>query len=126
MQEKHCAANKPLYIAFVDLEKAFDRVPRKVLWWALRSLGVEEWAVKIIQTMYTNVRSRVRVNGQYSEEFCVGVGIHQGSVLSLLLFIIVLEASSHEFGSVVPWELLYSDGRAVMADSLEECVTKLE
>jgi hypothetical protein len=51
MQEKHCAANKPLYIAFVDLEKAFNRVPRKVLWWALRSLGVEEWAVKIIQAI---------------------------------------------------------------------------
>jgi hypothetical protein len=48
LQEKHCAANKPLYIACVDLEKAFDRVQRKVLWWALRSLGVEEWAVKII------------------------------------------------------------------------------
>jgi hypothetical protein len=58
MQEKHCAANKPLYIAFVDLERAFDLVPRKVLWWALRSLqGVEEWGVKIIQAMYINVRS---------------------------------------------------------------------
>jgi len=39
-------------------------VPRKVLWCALRSLGVEEWAVRVIQGMYTNVRSRVRVNGQ--------------------------------------------------------------
>jgi hypothetical protein len=57
MQEKHCDAKTPLYTAFVDLEKAFDSVPRKVLWWALRSLGVEEWAVKIIQAMYTNIRS---------------------------------------------------------------------
>ncbi len=37
MQEKYHAAKKPLYFAFVDLEKAFDRVPRKVLWWAMRS-----------------------------------------------------------------------------------------
>jgi hypothetical protein len=65
MQEKHCTINKPLYIAFVDLEKAFDCVPRKVLWWALRSLGVEEWAVKIIHAMYT--KSQVHVNGQYSD-----------------------------------------------------------
>ena len=78
MQEKFIAANKPLYFAFVDLEKAFDRVPREVLWWALRSLGVEEWAVRAIQGMYSNARSRVRVNGQYSEEFDVKVGVHQG------------------------------------------------
>ena len=32
-------------MAFVDLEKAFDRVPREVVWWALRSLGVDEWLV---------------------------------------------------------------------------------
>jgi hypothetical protein len=92
----------------------------------LEKSGVEEWAVKIIQAMYTNVRSWVYVTGQYSEGFCVGVGVHQGSVLSLLLFIIVLEALSREFRSGVPWELLYADDRAVMAHSLEECVTKLE
>jgi hypothetical protein len=68
----------------------------------------------------------VCVTDQYSEEFCVGVGVHQGSVFSLLLFIIVLEALSCEFRSGVPWELLYADDQAVMADSLEECVTKLE
>ena len=109
LQEKYIAANKPLYFAFVDLEKAFDRVPRKVLWWALRSLGVEEWAVRVIQGMYTDVKSRVRVNGQYSKEFGVGVGVHQGSVLSPLLFILVLEALSRQFRSGVPWELLYAD-----------------
>ena len=41
----YLAANKRLYMAFIDLEKAFDRVPRKVIWWALRKLGVEEWIV---------------------------------------------------------------------------------
>ena len=43
-----------LYMAFVDLEKAFDRVPRKVIWWALRKLGVEEWIVQLVQGMYAN------------------------------------------------------------------------
>ena len=94
LQEKYLAANKRLYMAFVDLEKAFDRVPRKVIWWALRKLGVEEWIVRLVQGMYANAWSRVRVGEGYSEEFEVKVGVHQGSVLSPLLFIIVLEALS--------------------------------
>ena len=36
---------KKLYFGFVDLEKAFDRVPREVIRWAMRKLGVEEWLV---------------------------------------------------------------------------------
>ena len=45
MQEKYLAANKRFYMAFVDLEKVFDRVSQKVIWWALRKLGVDEWIV---------------------------------------------------------------------------------
>ena len=45
LQEKYLTANKRLNMAFVDLEKAFDRVPWKVIWWAPRKLGVEEWIV---------------------------------------------------------------------------------
>ena len=53
----------------MDLEKAFDRVPRKVIWWALRKLGVDEWIVLIVQGMYANARSRVRVGEGFSKEF---------------------------------------------------------
>ena len=73
-----------------------------------------------------NARSLVRVNRQYSEEFGVGVRVHQGSVLSALLFILVLEALSREFRTGVPWELLFDDDLAVIADTLEECITNLK
>ena len=111
-------------MAFVDLE-AFDRVPRKVIWWALRKLGVEEWIVRLVQGMYANARSRVHVGEGYSEEFEVKVGVHQVSVLSPLLFIIVLEGLSREFRSGVPWEDLYADDLVIIAESLEECVRRL-
>ena len=118
LQEKYLAANKRLYMAFIDLEKAFDRVPRKVIWWALRKLGVEEWIVWLVQGMYANARSRVRVGEGYSEEFEM-VGVHQGSVLSPLLFIIVLQTLSREFCSGVPWEDLYARGMCQEALDLE-------
>ena len=45
MQENFRVKGKKLYFGFVDLEKAFDWVPREVISWAMRKLGVEEWLV---------------------------------------------------------------------------------
>ena len=45
IQEAYIRINQNLYFAFIDLEKAFDRVPRQILWWALWKVGVPEWIV---------------------------------------------------------------------------------
>ena len=68
IQEKYLAKNKNLYFAFVDLEKAFDQVPRDVVLWMF----------KIIQSLNRNLWSRVRVNGTFSNDFLDQVGLHQG------------------------------------------------
>ena len=83
----------------------------------MRKLGIDEWLVRLVQSMYKDVRSRVRVGDGYSEEFGAGVGVHQGSALSPLLFIIVLEALSREFRTGCPWELLYADDLMISAES---------
>ena len=61
-------------------------------------MGAEKtWCGRVdcmVQGMYANARSCVHVGEGYSEEFEVKVGVHQGLVLSPLLFIIVLEALS--------------------------------
>ena len=118
LQERFLDKNKNLYFAF-DI-KVFDRVPHKVLWWAIQVLGVPEWIVLIVQAIYNGAKSNFRVNGSYSDKFQVKVGVHQGSVLSPLLFIIVLEALSSEFCTSCPLELLYADNLALIADLLME------
>ena len=52
LQDAYITVNKPLHLTFFDIEEAFHCVLRKVLWWALRSFGVDEWAVCVIQGMY--------------------------------------------------------------------------
>ena len=86
---------------------------------------MDEWIMRLVQGMYSNARSHVPVGEGYSEEFEVKVGVHQGSVLSPLLFIILLEALSREFSCGVAWEDLYADDLVIIAESLEECVRRL-
>ena len=78
--------------------------------------------MRLVQGMCANALSHVRVGDGYRDEFEVKVGVHQGLVLSPLLFIIWLEALSCEFPSEVPWEDLYADNLVIITESLEECV----
>ena len=62
MQENFIVKGKKLYFGFVDLEKAFDRVPREVISWAMRKLGVEEWLVSAVMSMYIGAKTVVRTH----------------------------------------------------------------
>ena len=125
VQEKHLAKRRDLYLAFVDLEKAFDRVPREVVRWALRLSGVEEWLVAAVMTLFKDASTVVRTCAGDTDSFKVGVGVHQGSVLSPLLFAIVMDNVSRTAREGLPWEILYADDLVLMADSEEELTRKL-
>ena len=67
----------------------------------------------------------MRVDRQFSsDEFNIKVGVHQGAVMSPLLFIIVMEGLSREFRVGCPWELLYTDDLVLMAETLEDLKKK--
>ena len=61
-------------MAFVDLEKAFDRFLCEVFWWALRCLGVDEWIVSVVRAMYKDATMTVKMNGRESKATSVRVG----------------------------------------------------
>ena len=94
MQEEYYAKGKKLYVCFVDLEKAFDRVPRTVLEWAMRKKKIPEVLVGPVMSLHEGARTRVSVDSGLSEEFEVEVGMHQGSVLSLVMVDVVNEFDS--------------------------------
>jgi len=125
MQQKFRAKSKKLYFGFVDFERAFDRVPREVIRWAMRKLGVEEWLVSAVMSMYPCPKTVVRTVYGNSNGFKVKVGMHQGSALSPLLCVIVMEALSREFRVALPWELLYADDLVVVAETEEDLIKSL-
>ena len=120
MQKSYLEKNRKLFICFVDLEKSFDRVPREVIEWALRKKLVPERLVQAVMSMYKRAKTRVKVAGGHSEEFDVGVGVHQESVLSPFLFSIVLDVLSENGRKGALYELLYVDDLVLMAETMEE------
>ena len=120
MQEEYQKKDKKLHMCFVDMEKAFDRVPRKVRKWALRKKGLSEVMVQAVMGLHDGAKTRVRVGSAYSEEFEVKVGVHQGSVLLPLLFTIVVDVITENARRGVVNELLYADDLVLMSETMED------
>ena len=70
--------------------------------------------------MYKGAKTRVQVGSGHSEEFDVGVGVHQESVLSPFLFSIVLDVLSKERRKGALYKLLYADDLVLTAETIEE------
>jgi len=99
---------------------------RSLTRWALRKAGLDEWLVKTVMAMYDEcAQTVVRTTEGDSKGFNVKVGLHQGSVLSPLLFVIVMEMISRELRAGLPLELLYADDLVLMAESEESLHDKI-
>ena len=78
LNEKFRAKNKKLSFIFVDLENAFDRVPREVICFALKRKCVPEYSVNGVMSLYKGWRTAVSVDGELSSSFSVKIGVIKG------------------------------------------------
>jgi hypothetical protein len=126
LQEKFREFDKGLHLVFVDLEKAYDTVPRELIWYCLRKRSVPEEYVRIIQDMYTNCKTRVTTVVGQTEGIAIEVGLHQGSALSPFLFIIILDVLTEEIEEESPWAMLFADDLVLCDGKAEIMETRLE
>ena len=131
--EKYVAKGKDVYFAFLDLEKAYDRVDREAMWKMLRIYGIGGSLLRAVESMYADSKACVRVGSEMSNWFPVGVGLRQGCVMSPWLFNIYIDGVVREVNARVlgrglelidrnedVWEmnqLLFADDTVVVADS---------
>ena len=124
----HCLNNSEfLYSAFIDFKKAFDFVVRDVLWFKLIQNGVRGKILNVIQSMYSNIKSRIKFNDNLSNEFSSYIGVRQGECLSPFLFRMYINDLENELmqngvkgidiGMLKLYLLLYADDIVIFSNT---------
>ncbi|KAK3514900.1 hypothetical protein QTP70_034583, partial [Hemibagrus guttatus] len=116
---------QPVHMCFVDLEKAFDRVPRGILWEVLWEYGVRGLLLRAVRSLYNRSRSLVRIASCKSDLFPVHVGLRRGCPLSPVLFIVFMDRISRRsqglegvrFGDHRISSLIFADDVVLLASS---------
>jgi hypothetical protein len=102
IMEKSQEYNKPLFLCFIDLQKAYDSVDRNLLWKVCRCYGISEKLTRLLKLLHSKTKARVRINGELSESFEMETGVMQGGIISPMLFNIffdyVIRKVIHEAG----------------------------
>ena len=128
--EKVIEKNKTMRMVCVDLEKAFDRVDRELLWQVLESYGVRGRLKEAVKSLYLHSEACVRVQRKNSEWFDVEMGVRQGCTMSPWLFNLVMDSIVREAresfqggvqleGSKVHF-LLFADDLVLVAENEED------
>ena len=126
LMEKYREGQRELHCVFVDLEKAYNRVPREEQWYCMRKSGIAEKYVQLVQDMYEGSETVVRCVVGTTESFKVKVGLYQGSVLSPFLFAVIMDRLTDEVRREPPWMMLFADHIVICKETMEEIEQRLE
>ena len=127
--DKRMAKGKRTYIAYLDLEKAFDKVKWNKLFRILKRIGIRYRDRRLIHMLYRNEKVVIQWKGEESEAK-IRNGVRQGCSLSPMLFNVYVEDAlmevrrRMEVGISIQGEMIdmlrFADDIAVLAESREE------
>jgi hypothetical protein len=126
---KYLANKQRLYCCFVDYQKAFDSINHDKLWRRMIKSGITGKLLSLLQSMYSCVRARVRLNHNLSDLYTCEKGLIQGEALSPFLFSLFVNdletellkhnAPSLELGEINLFILMYADDTIMLAETVD-------
>jgi Reverse transcriptase (RNA-dependent DNA polymerase) len=126
LMERHREQKKDLYMIFIDLEKAYDKISRNIMWWALKRKLVQTKYVTLVKNMYTNIVTYVRACDGESDTFPIKIGFHQGSALSPYIFTLMMNEITKDIKGDILWCMLFADDVVLIDESKIGVNQKLE
>ena len=123
---------KEIGLVFIDLEKAYDSVPRKLLWQALRQASISQDIIDILKSIYSNNRCQIKIGNRLSQEFGTTKGLLQGCCLSPILFKIYIDVILRDWSRKcnvmgIPmksqyflYHLLFADDQVLITQDIED------
>jgi hypothetical protein len=76
LMERCREQKKDMYMIFIDLQKAYDKVLRNIMWLALQNHKVSSKYITLIKDMYDNVVTSVRTSDGDTNDFPINIGLH--------------------------------------------------
>ena len=121
--ERKWKYGKKMVMSFLDISKAYDSIKRETVWKEMEKRKMNEWTIHMIKEMYEGSRSCVKTKVGRTEWFEIDNGVRQGSVLSPLLFIMVMdgvqkEVKKREGGSTR--SMLFADDLVIWGEEEED------
>ena len=116
----------PIFINFIDFEKAFDSIHRPSMWNLLRHYAIPEKIVRLIELLYKDFQCAVMHEGELSRWFKVKSGQKQGCLLSPLLFLIAIDwlTGIDWKGGTKLEDLDFADDLALLSSNFEDLQAK--
>ena len=87
----YVSKDTPVFSAFLDVSKAFDRTYHNLLFAKLINRNVPMCIVRLLMSWYRQQTMQVKWDPNYSSPFPVTNGVRQGGVLSPYLFAVYLD-----------------------------------